>query len=173
MNPLPIHPAIVHLPLGLAFVMPAVAIGLAWAIWTGRLQPRAWVLVAALQAVLLAGGVAARATGEHDEDRVERLVPDASLERHEALATQFLGITGATLAAALFAVVFRRPAVRQTLAAATIVGTVLVTVAAIRVGHAGGQLVYQHNAGAAYATGATVTPREEARRGGDDDAGGR
>lgn len=170
MNPLPLHPAIVHLPLGLAFVMPALAIGFAWAVWTGRLQPRAWVAIVALQAVLLAGGLAAINTGEREEERVERVVPDASLERHEALATQFVVVTGATFAVALLALAFRRPNVRRALTAATSVGTVLVTVAAIRVGHAGGQLVYRDNAGAAYATARpAATSADEARRAGVDD----
>jgi hypothetical protein len=40
---------------------------------------------------------------------------------------------------------------------ATVAGTVVVAAAAIRVGHAGGQLVYVHNAGAAYVTAAPGT----------------
>jgi hypothetical protein len=44
------------------------------------------------------------------------------------------------------------------MAAATVVGSLVVVAAAIRVGHAGGQLVYAHNAGAAYtATGQQTT----------------
>ena len=73
MPSLPLHPAIVHLPLGLAFLMPALALGFGWALWTGRIRARAWIAIVALQAVLLGGGLAAMNTGEREEDRVETL----------------------------------------------------------------------------------------------------
>jgi hypothetical protein len=38
----------------------------------------------------------------------------------------------------------------RALIAATVVGTFLISAAAVRVGHAGGELVYVHNAPAAY-----------------------
>jgi len=149
---LPLHPAIVHLPLGLAFVIPALAAGFAWALWTGRVRPRgAWVAVIALQAVLLGGGLVAMNTGEREEERVERIVPDAAIERHEEYAEQFVWAVGLTLVAAVLVVAFRKPALVHAMAAVTVVGSLVVVAAAIRVGHAGGQLVYAHNAGAAYA----------------------
>jgi uncharacterized membrane protein len=148
---LPLHPAIVHLPLGLAFIMPAVALGFAWALWTGRIRPRAWVTIAALQAVLLGAGLVAMNTGEREEERVESVVPDAALERHEEYAEQFVWATGLTLGLALLVLALPRPGTARALAAGVVVGTCLVAALAIRVGHAGGQLVYVHNAGAAYA----------------------
>jgi uncharacterized membrane protein len=114
MTSLPLHPAIVHLPLGLAFVMPALAAGFAWALWTRRVRSRgAWVAVVALQAVLLGGGLVAMNTGEREEERVERIVPDAAIERHEADAEQFVWAVGLTLVAAVLVVVFRKPADRS------------------------------------------------------------
>jgi len=59
MGTLPLHPAIVHLPLGLAVLMPFIAAGFAWAVWTGRVRPRAWAAVVLLQAVLVGAGVVA------------------------------------------------------------------------------------------------------------------
>jgi uncharacterized membrane protein len=157
---LPLHPAIVHVPLGLAFVIPALAAGFAWALWTGRVRPRgAWVVVVALQAVLLGGGLVAMNTGEREEEQVERIVPDAALERHEEYAEQFVWAVGLTLVAATLVVAFRKPALVRAMAAATVIGSLVVVVAAVRVGHAGGQLVYQHNAGAAYATTGQQTVR--------------
>ena len=38
MNSVPLHPAIVHIPLGLAMLMPVFAAGFAWAIWTRKLN---------------------------------------------------------------------------------------------------------------------------------------
>ena len=152
MTSLPLHPAIVHLPLGLAFVIPALAAGFAWALWRGRVRPRgAWVAIIALQALLLGGGLVAINTGEREEERVERIVPDAAIERHEEYAEQFVWAVGLTLVAAVLVLAFRKPALVHAMAALTVVGSVVVLAAAIRVGHAGGQLVYAHNAGAAYA----------------------
>jgi hypothetical protein len=152
----------VHLPLGLAFVMPALALGFAWALWRGRVGPRAWLTVIALQALLLGAGLAASSTGEREEDRVERVVPEAAIERHEESAEQFVWAAGLTLAAAILVLAVRKPAFVRVMTAVTVGGTVLVAAAAIRVGHAGGQLVYLHNAGAAYAATGPQTQRDVA-----------
>ncbi len=153
MIPTPLHPALVHLPLGLAFILPALALGFAWAAWKNPLKRRAWILIVILQAVLLGAGFVAMNTGEREGERIERAVPKAAIERHEELAEQFLWMTGITLVVAAGALAFRRPVAVRILTGTAVVGTLLVTAAALRVGHAGGQLVYVHNAGAAYALG--------------------
>lgn len=158
MTPLPLHPAVVHLPLGLAFVMPVLALGFTWALWTGRVRARAWIGVVAFQAVLLGGALAATNTGEREEDRVEAVVPHASLEQHEENAEQFVQAVAVTLFVAALVLVFRQQTVTRGLALATIAGTLIVAASAFRVGHAGGQLVYVHNAGAAYADAASGRP---------------
>jgi uncharacterized membrane protein len=150
MASLPLHPALVHLPLGLAFVMPFLAIGFAWALWKERIQARAWLAIVALQAVLLGAGLVAMNTGEREEGRVERIVPEAALEQHEGYAEQFMWATGVTLVLAGLVLTSRKRSLTQSLALATVAGTVIVAAAALRVGHAGGRLVYAHNAGAAY-----------------------
>ena len=152
MTSLPLHPAIVHLPLGLAFIMPALAIGFGWALWKGRIRPRAWMAIVALQAVLLGAGLVAMNTGEREEHRVEAAVPEAALEQHEAYAAQFVWAIGATLVLATLVLAFRGGAAARALTLATVAGTVVVAASAVRVGHAGGRLVYEHNAGAAYST---------------------
>jgi hypothetical protein len=131
-----------------------LALGFAWALWTARVRPRAWVVICALQAVLLGAGLVAMNTGEHEEDRVESVVPEAAISRHEAYAEQFVWASGVTLALAGLVLVFRRPTAMRVLTVASFAGTLVVAGAALRVGHAGGQLVYVHNAGAAYASGA-------------------
>ena len=169
MTSLPLHPAIVHLPLGLAFIMPALAIRVGWALWKGRIQPRTWATIIVAQAVLLGAGMIAMSTGEREENRVEAVVPEAAIEQHEALAEQFVWATGGTLLLAGLVLVFRRPAIARALTTATVVGTVVVAASAVRVGHAGGRLVYGHNAGAAYSapeqgSGAASTDAAEVRR---------
>jgi hypothetical protein len=157
---LPLHPAIVHLPLGLAFLMPLLAAGFARVLWRGRARSRAWLAIVALQAILLGAGLVAMNTGEREEDRVEPIVPEAAMDRHEEYAEQFVWATGLTLGVAALAFAFARPGVRRGLTLATVAGTVLVAGAAIRVGHAGGELVYVHNAGAAYGSAAAPTTAE-------------
>lgn len=163
MTSLPLHPAVVHVPLGLAFIIPALAIGFAWAVWSGRVRLRAWIVIAGLQAVLFGAGLLAMNTGEREEDRVEAVVPDTALDRHEMYAEQFLWATGITLVLAGLVPVLRQRAVSRVLMSATIAGSLVVAAAAVRVGHAGGQLVYVHNAGAAYAPGRVVHVRPLAK----------
>lgn len=155
MPSVPVHPALVHIPLGLAFVIPVIAAVFAWALWTGRVSSRGWIAVVALQAVLLGAGALAANTGEREEERVEAVVPSSAMNRHEAAAEQFLWATAVTLVLAGSVMVSRRAAARA-LALASVAGTVLVAAAAVQVGHAGGELVYVHNAGAAYGSGSVA-----------------
>jgi hypothetical protein len=130
--------------------MPALAAGFAWAFWRGHLKPRAWVAIVVLLAILLGAGFVALNTGHKEEDRVEGIVPETAIAAHEAYAEQFLWVTGGTLAISALVLVLRRPTPLRTLTVATVLGTFLITGAAVRVGHAGGELVYTYNAPAAY-----------------------
>ncbi len=120
MTSLPLHPAVVHLPLGLAFVMPALALGFAWALWTGRIRPRARLALVALQALLLGAGLVAMNTGEREEDRVERIVPDTALHTHEAAAEPFVWATGLTLVLIGLVPLVRQPVATRTLTAVSV-----------------------------------------------------
>jgi hypothetical protein len=79
----PLHSALVHVPLGLAVVLPLLSAGVALAVRRRGIPRSAWAVVVALQAALVIGGAAALWTGERDEDRVERFTGEAPLERHE------------------------------------------------------------------------------------------
>jgi hypothetical protein len=151
--------------------MPALALGFAWALWTGRILPRAWLALVALQALLVGAGLFAMNTGEREEDRVERVVPEAALHAHEAAAEQFVWTTGLTLVLLGLVPIVRRPRAMRMLTAVAVACTLVVTAMAIRVGRAGGQLVYLHNAGAAYSSArataqvpASVEQMEQAER---------
>ena len=161
MTSIPVHPALVHLPLGLALVLPVLAIGFSWALWKGSISPRVWLAIVVLQAVLLGSGLVALRAGLHEEDRVESTVPKTALERHEALAEQFLWIAALTLVPAGAVLAVRRPGAVQALTVATVLGSFLTTAAAVRVGHAGGQLVFVHNAGAAYVSDNKSLPQAD------------
>jgi hypothetical protein len=98
-------------------------------------------------------------TGEGEEDRVEAVVPDGALHRHEEYAEQFVWAAGITLVFAGLVLVVRQRPVTRALISATVAGSVIVAAAGVRVGRAGGELVYVHNAGAAYAHPASVASK--------------
>jgi uncharacterized membrane protein len=159
---MPVHPALVHLPLGLALLMPVGGAVAAWMLWSGRIQRRGWTVVIALQALLLASGIVALKSGERDEDLAERVVAEGALHQHEALAEQFVVATGVVLALSLLVLVPSATVTRGS-AVAMAAGSVIVAGLALRVGHAGGQLVYVHGAAGPYvaqAGGGPTTPAE-------------
>ena len=169
---LPLHPAIVHLPLALAFVIPLAAAVLAWALWTGRLPRWTWALVVGLQALLLAGAGLAMRTGEGDEERVERVVAERVLEAHERAAKTFT--LAAAVVAGLFVLVLALPAgaFRRGSSALAVAGSLVVATLALRVGEAGGELVYRHGAAQAWAvpgSGGPASPEGAGSPEGDED----
>jgi uncharacterized membrane protein len=147
----PLHPAIVHLPIGLAAVVPLVALVLTVALWRGRWPAGVWSIVVALQLLTFVGGGMAMRTGEREEEHVERFVPHDALEEHEERAEAFVWTAGAVFLLGL-GVLFasRKPALARALTVATTAGSLAVAGLAMRAGKAGGELVYVHGAAAAY-----------------------
>jgi uncharacterized membrane protein len=158
MQNLPLHPAIVHVPLGLAVVIPLIALGTAIAFWRGLLPKRAWGVVVALQLVMMGAGGLALRTGEGDEDRVERVVPERVIEGHEQRAQIFMAGGGLALAAAILVLFLKRESAARWAATGATALTFLVAGLAVRTGQAGGDIVYGHavspaSVGAAAPTG--------------------
>jgi uncharacterized membrane protein len=147
----PLHPAIVHLPLGLALVLPLVALGLTLALWRGRWPLGVWSIVVGLQLLTVGGGMMAMRTGDQEEHQVERVVPESLIEEHEERAKAFMGGSFAVLVLSIGVLVARnRPAVARGLGVATTVGSLVVAGLGMSAGKAGGELVYVHGAAAAY-----------------------
>jgi len=146
--PEPLHPALVHFPIVLAFLSPIAALIMLWAIKSRRLPPRAWLAVVILQAALLASGWLAAEAGEEEEERVERVVDEEHIEEHEEAAERFLTIAGVTLVLSLAGVIGTSlgAVVRGLTVASALVSLLLVS----KVGHSGGELVYRHGAAQAY-----------------------
>ena len=161
MNALPLHPAIVHVPLGLSLVVPLLGAGIWWASRRGWLPVRAWLLVVALQAVIVAGGYAALETGEHEEDRVERVVAESRIERHEERAELFMAGAGITLGLAALALLPLGERRQRVVAGVAVLSSVAALGLGVSLGHSGGELVYRHGAANAYVTAdvATAAPR--------------
>jgi uncharacterized membrane protein len=153
MNGLPLHPAVVHLPLGLALVVPLLALGITIAVRRGVLPARSWLIVLALQAAVFAGGLVALRTGEQEEERVEDRVAERTIERHETLAERFVWSAGGTLAFGVAVLVIRSHPATATLMAATTLASVVTAGAGLQVGHTGGTIVHGPSGLAATAGG--------------------
>jgi len=153
MSTLPLHPAIVHLPLGLAFVLPLLAAALAVAVWRQRLPRAAFAIVVGLQALLVVGGVVAMNVGERDAHRVEAVVGEPAVESHEERAEAFVWTAAGVLAASV-ALLFVPPGFVAALSVLVVLGTAGVAVLGALTGHAGGQIVYAHGGAAAFGAGA-------------------
>jgi uncharacterized membrane protein len=156
--PDPLHPAVVHLPIALALLVPLVAVAALIAARSGWLPARIWAFVVLLQACLVGSAFLAVETGEHDEERVERVVAERHIEAHEERAEQLLW---AAVLAGLVGVAGLAPgragALARPLAFALSLGVIGLAVA---VGHSGGELVYRHGAASAYAPQVAAPPRD-------------
>ena len=146
--PDPLHPAVVHFPIVFAFLMPIAAAVVLWGIQSRRLATRAWLGVLVLQAAVLASGWLAEEQGEHEEERVERVVAEEPIEAHEAAAERFMAIAGLTLA--LAAAGLLRDPLGAVARALTLAASLAAVAAVAAVGHSGGELVYRHGAALAY-----------------------
>jgi uncharacterized membrane protein len=148
MLPNPLHPAVVHFPIVLAFLLPLFAIGALVAIRKGARPLRAWSLPLAVGAALTLSSWVAVETGEQQDERVERVVAEQPLEAHEERAELFLTLSGVLLLVSATGLV--RGVVGRAGRISATVGAVALVVAAAQVGHSGGELVYRHGAASAY-----------------------
>ena len=146
--PEPLHPAIVHFPIVLAFLSPIAAAAVLWSIKSGRLSSRAWLHVVILQVAVMGSGWLAAEAGEDEEERVERVIAEEYIEEHEEAAERFLALAGVALALAA-AGMLSHPlgAVARGLTVAAALASVPLVAA---LGHSGGELVYRHGAALAY-----------------------
>jgi uncharacterized membrane protein len=148
MLPNPLHPAIVHFPVVLAFLLPLFVAGALWAIRRGVDARRAWLLPVVGAAALGLSAWAAVETGESTGERVERVVSEQVVEEHEEMAEAFLTASAALAGVALLGLV--GGITGKTARVVTGVGSIVLVVMVARVGHSGGELVYKHGAASAY-----------------------
>lgn len=159
MLPDPLHPAIVHFPVVLAFLLPFFAAGAVWAIRRGARPRRAWSLPVAVALALAASAWLAVETGEAQDERVERVVSEQPLSTHEEMAETFFtaSIGLAVIAAAGLIGGMAGRAARIVTAA----GSVALVIGAAKVGHSGGELVYRYGAANAYTQGRTIGDNDQ------------
>lgn len=148
MLPNPLHPAIVHFPVVLAFLVPLFVAGAVWAIRRGANARRAWLLPLVVSAALALSAYASVQTGEGDSERVERVVSERAVDSHEEMAEAFLTGSAGLVALALLGLLGGIPG--RVARAVTGVGAIVLIGVVVRVGHSGGELVYRYGAAAAY-----------------------
>jgi uncharacterized membrane protein len=160
--PNPLHPAIVHFPVVLAFLLPLFVAGALWVIRRGGAARRAWLLPVAGAAGLALSAWAAVQTGEPQAERVERVVAEQPMESHEEMAELFLSASAGVAVVALIGLAggLTGKAARVL----TGVGSLALVVLGARVGHSGGQLVYRYGAASAYTADASIGDRPVAER---------
>lgn len=159
MLPDPLHPAVVHLPIALAVLIPGLALLGILMIHKGFLPSRSWALIVLLQVLLVGSGWLARETGEDQEERVERVVAERHIEAHEEAAERFFRL--ATLGLLVVGVGLLPGRTGTIGRVAGTVVTLAVLAAGVSVGHSGGELVYKHGAASAYVDGpGDVSPAE-------------
>ncbi len=162
--PTPLHPAIVHLPMALAVLLPIFAVVALVAVHRGARPLRSWGVAAAMFAALSISAWASMETGEDQEDAVEAVVPDAALDTHEDAAEQFLWLSVAVLGVAAVGLLGGR--VGSTARVVATAGALGLLFVGYRVGHSGGELVYRHGAASAYVDAAATGVPMVGERGG-------
>lgn len=146
--PSPLHPALVHLPIALALLLPLLAAGGVVSIARGWLPLRAWAVVVVLHAILAGSAWLAEEVGEREHERLEDVVPGEAIDAHEEAGELVALLAAVTLPiSALGLLAGRAGAAARGLA--LLAGLVLAA-AAVRAGKSGGELVYRHGGAAVY-----------------------
>ena len=149
---LPLHPAFVHLPLGLCMVLPMLSFLFLVLLKDEKFWPKVWAPILLLQLGLTGAVYLAAEMGDDQAKKVEKVVSEKFIEEHEESADQLLiaTIVSLVISAGSFYLQSRKP--KSSSRWVSLVAQVAVLGMAMRVGHSGGSLVYKHNAGSAYLT---------------------
>ncbi len=133
------HPIFTHIPLGLAFISPFLALALWLMIRRSAIPEASWNIQILLQAIVLILAFAAMQTGSSDEKDAEKNVPRQMIEKHELAGKIFFFSSIPILIVSFFG---RRGnnAVRMRLF--SIVLCLVLSVLAVYTGYLGGEIVY-------------------------------
>ncbi len=149
---LPLHPAIVHLPMGIVFLLPIVTIFMAFLRFQGFVGRPALILLTFLHLVLVGTSYAALETGEEEEHKVERVIAESVIEKHEEKAEAFMIGTVVVFIMSLSILLPVANTLTKPIIGVLLVGQLVLLALGYRVGHSGGELVYVHGAAQAYVT---------------------
>lgn len=158
MIPDPIHPAVVHFPMALMVLLPLTAVAALVLIRRGWEPRTAWAPVVVMSLLLAGSAWVAVQTGEEEEEVVEEVVAESAIHEHEEAAELFLPLSFAMLLLTAGGLARGRPGGAARSIAS--VAAVFLLVAGFRVGHTGGELVYEHGAASAYSANRLDAPRD-------------
>lgn len=148
---LPIHPMLVHLPLGLSLILPLLILIFLILIKLGKMDSKLWSIIIGLQLLLTFSGYVTITTGENEEEIVKEVVSKKLIALHETKAEMFVGASVITLVLSVGSFFIDRKFQFKT--HLTVLAASLFTVfLAFRAGESGGRLVYEHGAASAYET---------------------
>ncbi len=151
----PLHPLVVHFPLVLAFILPALMLTFTLMIKNNKMAPRVWLVILGLQFVLVGSGYFASKTGENEEDLVEKVVAKSLIHEHEDASEVFIGVTVIALVLSI-AAFFVKKEIQFPLKLGVVFVSLIACYLAYRTGHLGGELVYKHGAASAYVNSSEV-----------------
>ncbi len=158
------HAAIVHVPLGLAVVMPLLAGALTLAIWRRRLPRSAFAIVTVLQLAVVGAGLLAIRLGNADAETTEQVAPEQAVDAHEDAAEAFVWIAAGVLVAAAVALVV--PARRvPAMGALVTAGALAAAALGVSAGAKGGQLVHGDGVGVPRLAASSATAAAPAKHG--------
>lgn len=177
MLPQPLHPAVVHFPIVLAFLLPLAAVWALIAMRRGVPGRPAWTPVGLLAALLFLSAWVSVKTGQDQEDTAEEVVGERAIHGHEEAAERFLIVSGVIFGLATLGLARGRAGSAGRIAAAA--GSVVALAMVVQTGHSGGQLVYRHGAAQAYVRAAaggapagTIVGANEREEHGEKESGG-
>lgn len=175
--PNPLHPAIVHFPLVLAVLLPFAAAAAFVVSRRAGARGGAWIGLTVMTLILTGSAWLSVETGQDQEDRVERVVPEGAIHTHEEAAEGLL--LGSILVSAVILLGLLPGRVGRGARWLAAPGGLVVLALALRVGDSGGALVYEHGAASAYvasagtagSAGSAALPASGRRDRDDDDEG--
>lgn len=146
---MPLHPAIVHLPLTLTFLLPVLVLVFAWAIRSGKMSKELWAVIVGIQILITVSGYISLETGETDERKVAAIVTKEIVHEHEEAAEIFVGMTVISLASGIVTF-FLQPVFQDKARLAVVLISLLPVFFGWRAGELGGEIVYKHGGASAH-----------------------
>lgn len=150
---IPFHPMLVHFPIVLTAIMPALLIALLVVERKRWATSKIWFLALGLSALNSIITFWAMRAGEHDEELVEKIVRESLIDAHAEWGEWVLWM-GITVFVCLFAsMIFKKIKLIKVL---PIIMSLAAIFPVVQAGHSGGELVYKHGAAKAH-----VNPAED------------